>query len=304
MIQIDHLTVRYGDECALVDPENRLVARTLETDWNERLQDLADAQKAYAAQHPTDTQIISTAAQMKDVVSHLAEHWFTEAITERDKKDLLRCLIERVFLERQPKIIRVRVQWYGGGSSELDVPKYLFSAPHLYHRIRNLAREHPDAEIAEILNHSGVKTIKGRPWTARRVMDFRRSNVIASEFTTQTKLRSMDSGYVTSAEAAAQLEVSQSTIQKWYKAGIVCGKHAGGQTQLWILGNDEMLYRLKGNASLDARMVSVRSLCRTQHKSFDEVIAWTMQTGHGLYRLRRGTELVFFVLPAESSVPQ
>lgn len=284
-----------------VDPENRLVARTLETDWNERLQELEAAQTAYAHQRPTDAELVSAAAQMQRVVGHLAEHWFAEGLNVQDKKDLLRCLIERVFLERQPKTIRVRVQWYGGASTELEVPKYLFSAPQLYHRIRDLAREHPDAEIAQLLNESEIKTVKGRPWNPRRVMDFRRSNAISSEFTTQTQLRSTESGYVTSAEVAQRLAVSQSTIQKWYRVGLVSGKHATDQTQLWIRWSDEMLDRLKGNASLDPRMVSVRSLCLKQHKPFEEVIAWALQAGHRLYRLRWGSKLAFFVLPTSAS---
>lgn len=283
-----------------VDPENRLVARTLETDWNARLQELEEVRQTYANQRPTDTELLSTAVQMRAVVEHLAEHWAAEGLNVQDKKDLLRCLIERVFLQRHPKTIRVRVQWYGGASSEFEVPKYLFSAPQLYHRIRDLAREHPDAEIAELLNASGIKTVKGRPWNARRVMDFRRSNAIASEFTTQTQLRSQESGYITSAEAAQRLDVSQSTIQKWYQVGILSGKHASDQTPLWIQWSDALLDRLKGNAPLDPRMVSVRSLCLTQHKPFDQVIAWALHAGHGLYRLRWGSKWGFFVLPVDS----
>ena len=62
-------------------------------------------------------------------------------------------------------------------------------------------------------------TVKGKLWTPRRVMDFRLSNAIPSGFTTHAELRLPASGYITSAEAAVQLGVSQSTIQKWYKTG-------------------------------------------------------------------------------------
>jgi excisionase family DNA binding protein len=112
------------------------------------------------------------------------------------------------------------------------VPKYLFSSPRIYHRVRDLARTRTDAEIAAELNREGTKTVKGKPWTPRRVMDFRLSNAIPSGFTTNTELRIPDSGYITSAEAAEQLGVNQTTIQKWYMSGVLTGKQDGRQAPL------------------------------------------------------------------------
>jgi hypothetical protein len=240
---------------------------------------------------------------MQAVVAALPELWYAEAMTIQDKKECLRCLIEQVFLESRGKVIRARVGWYGGVVSELDVPKYLFSAPHLYHRVRDLARSHTDAEIAEQLNEAGLRTVKGRPWTARRVMDFRLSNAIPSGFTTTAALRVPQTGYLTSAEAARQLGVSQSTVQKWYRLGVLNGKHDGGPSSLWIRWTEEVGERLGGGATPDPRMVSVRRLCQTQGKGPDEVLAWAQREGHAVYRLRRGCSLRFFVLPQPCSLP-
>jgi len=195
------------------------------------------------------------------------------------------------------------VGWYGGALSELDVPKYLFSSPRLYHCVRELACSHPDAEIAEMLNLEGIKTVKGRWWSPRRVMDFRLSNGIPSGFTTNRELRLLDAGYITSAEAAVQLGVCQSTVQRWYDLGILPGKHAGGQSSLWIQWTDTLAYRLLGGAAPDPHMVSVRSLCRIQRKCPEEVLAWAQEHGHEVYRLRRGDAMRFFVLPQEGSPP-
>lgn len=63
-------------------------------------------------------------------------------------------------------------------------------------------------------------------------MDFRLSNAIPSGFTTNTELRIPDSGYITSAEAAEQLGVNQTTIQKWYMSGVLTGKQDGRQAPL------------------------------------------------------------------------
>ncbi len=289
-----------------VDPANRLVAATLETEWNERLVELESAKVAHQAARPTPSQLQSTLSQMGEVVTHLRDYWYQDSVTNQDKKDLLRCVIERVLLEKQAgdRVIRAEVCWQGGATTTIEVPKYLFSAPHLFHRITELARELPDEQIAEALNAVGLETVKGRPWSARRVMDFRLSNGIPSGFTVAPHLRLTGNGYLTTAEAASRLEINQTTVQKWYKLGLLKGKHAGGQKALWIEWTEEAEARLGGHASFDQRMTSVKSLCKSQSKTWEQVIRWCVGEGHQIYRLRRGTTFRFYVLPVSSSLPR
>ncbi len=280
-----------------VDPANRLVAQTLETEWNTRLLEVEAAKRQYAAQRVSDQDLTSTLAEMQEVVSHLRDYWYGTTISEQEKKEIVRCLIVEVKLENQGKLLRAYVQWQGGTVTALDVPKYLFSTPAIYHRISQLAEAHPDSEIATILTAEGLTTVKGKQWTARHVMDFRHSNAIPSRFTNAARLRMPDSSYLTSAEAAEQLEIEQTTVQKWYKMGLLQGKHAGGQSQLWIAWTEDVRERLSGHATPDARLVSVRALCRTQGKSPSEILRWAQAEGHAIYRLRRGTAMRFFILP-------
>ena len=281
----------------LVDPANRLVAATLESEWNEKLVALDTARREYEAQKPGGYQRKSTLEQMESVVTHLPQYWHSQDISPEDKKELLRCIIQQVVLENQGKVIRTQVHWHGGTTSELDVPKYLFSPPHLYHRIGQLAQEHTDTEIACLLNEQGITTVKGKSWTVRRVMDFRLSNHIPSGFTTNVTLRIPKSGYITSREAAEQLQINQTTVQKWYRLGVLDGKHDGGQSPLWIRWTGETWKRLGGTAKPDPRMVSVRSLCRTHNKRPDEILLWAKAGEHIIYRLRRGSTMRFFILP-------
>jgi hypothetical protein len=287
----------------MVDPENRLVAHTLETEWNERLAILEEARRSYEAQRLTAYELQSTLEQMQHCIAHLCEYWYADSFSMEDRKNLLRCPVEQVFLESRGKVIHAQVNWYGGAVSDLDVPKYLFSAPHIYHRIRDLAGTHTDAQIAAMLNQEGLKTVKDKSWTAKHVMDFRRSNGIPSGFTASTAFRIPDSGYITSAEAAAQLDVSQSTIQRWWRLGVLSGKQDNRQSLLWIRWTDDVVCRLGGGATPDPRMVSVRLLCASQGKRPDEVLAWAQVSGHTIFRLRRSSAMRFFILPGESSVP-
>jgi DNA invertase Pin-like site-specific DNA recombinase len=287
-----------------VDPANRLVAATLETEWNARLVEVEAANRAYQAQRPTAHQLSSTLMQMREVLTHLRDYWYQDGVSNQEKKDLLRCVIERVTLEKQvsDKVLRAEICWQGGTTSTVEVPKYLYSAPHLFHRITALARELPDAQIAEALNAEGLETVKGRSWSARRVMDFRLSNGIPSGFTVTPSLRLTDNGYLTTAEAAARLEINQTTVQKWYKLGLLRGKHAGGQKALWIAWTEEAEQRLGGQACFDPRMTSVKSFCKLQGKTWEQVIRWCVEEGHQIYRLRRGTTFRFYVLPASRSL--
>lgn len=286
-----------------VDPDNRLVAQTLETEWNQKLLTLEQTRKACAAQKTSPYEMQSTLEQMQTVVSQLRDIWSGGQISMQDKKELLRCLIEKVFFENRGRLIRARVCWYGGATSELDVPKYLFSSPHLYHKITHLAETHTDREIAAWLNQAGVTTVKGKAWTSRRVMDFRLSNAIPSGFTTNAELRIRDTGYITSAEAAKLLGVNQTTVQKWYRCGFLPGKHDGGQTPLWIKWSEELEYRLTGGATPDPRMVTVRSLCQQMGKTREEVYAWALENNHTIFRLRRGISMRFYILPKDTSAP-
>lgn len=282
----------------MVDPANRLVAQTLETEWNQRLEELAQVRKEFQLRRSKQRPLSSTLTEMKQVVEQLNYYWHNGTLTQEDKKQLVRCVVERVFLQRQGKVIRTQISWYGGAISEVDVPKYLFSTPHLYHRVRQLAHTQTDLEIAVTLNAEGLRTAKNKLWNIRRVMDFRLTNEIPSGFTKDAELRISNNGYLTSAEAAAKLTLSQSAIQRWYKLGLLSGKHASGQYHLWISWNEDLEYRLSGNAQPDTRMVSVRRLCREQKKSWEEIVSKAQIEGHKVYRLRRGSKMHFFILPA------
>lgn len=278
-------------------PRARLVAATLESEWNQALHQLAAAQQAYEAQKPTAYELKSSRTAMHDIIAHLRHYWFTAELPIAEQKEILRCLIERIVLARTEKMLHTTIHWQGGMQSQLEVPPYLFSSPYLYWRIAELARVHTDREVAALLNEEGSQTVKGRPWSERRVMDFRRSNAIPSGFTSQAELRLVDTGYVTSAEAAHQLGLTVSAVEHWFKQGILTGKRDKPGAPLWIAWSAEVLYRLQGSATPDLRMVSVRSLCQTRAQRPPAIFTWANDQGHAIYRLRRGTALRFYILP-------
>lgn len=284
-----------------VDPDNRLVAHTLETEWNQALLALEEAKVAHAAQKPEAYELQSTLTEMNNVIANLRHYWYSDQLPIKEQKEILRCLIDRVVLATTEKMINTTIHWQGGATSELEIPKYLFSSPHIYWRISELAKSHTDREIAGILNDEGMQTVKGKPWNNRRVMDFRLSNSIPSGFTSRPDLRLTDSGYVTTPEAAQALGVSVSAVRSWYKRGILQGRCDRAGTAIWIAWSQDVLERLDGSASPDPRMVSIRSLCKSLELRPPAVYQWALQEGHSIYRLRRGKSFYFYILPNKVS---
>jgi Recombinase zinc beta ribbon domain len=280
----------------LVDPANRLVAQTLEAAWNERLAEL-EAARAEDQRRQRQAPPVSTPEQMREVLGQLRQRWYSDHIQVQEKKELLRCVIEQVRLATKGKVVRAEVVWQGGARSELDVPKYMGASTAAYHRVIALAQTHTDAEIAEQLNAEELRTMRGKPWTARRVMDFRVSNAIPSGLTASPTMRLPETDYLTSAQAAERLGVDQSRIQTWFRWGVLSGKQDAEQRQVWITWNADVAHRLTGGATLDASMVSVRMLCAEQGKLPNQVLGWASTQGHAIYRVRRGTSFRFYILP-------
>jgi hypothetical protein len=280
----------------LVEPDQRLVARSLETAWNERLTALEAARAEYARRAPPPP-AASTPAQMRAMLAELRQVWHGGTLAAQDKKELLRCVIEQVELATDGPVVRAEVVWQGGARSPLDVPKYLGASSAAYYRARALARTHTDAAIAAALNAEGLPTMKGKPWTARRVLDFRRSNAILSGLTASPTMRLPDAGYRTSAEVAAALGVDQTRLHKWFRCGVLAGTQDAAQRQLWIAWTAEVAERLGGGAAIDAGMISVKRLCAERGKRPDDVLAWAAAAGHAIYRVRRGTAWRFYIRP-------
>ena len=92
----------------VVEPENRLVGRELERRWNVRLVELDKVrQKAEAAKKQTLALSDEDIARAEQLAGHLEEVWNAETTTNRDKKRLLRCLIEvQLTTEEKRYVIR------------------------------------------------------------------------------------------------------------------------------------------------------------------------------------------------------
>jgi DNA invertase Pin-like site-specific DNA recombinase len=164
-----------------VEPENRLVARTLERQWEEKLQ----AARALEEEDHRQQQRLPrhlTAAE-REMIRQLAQDvprlWAAQSTTAAEKKALLRLLIERVdvLMEKDTEQVEAVVHWAGGSQTRTRLLRpvgrlrQLAKHEELLERLRALRQQGLTGEqIAETLNAEGWKTPTQRsPFNVRLV---------------------------------------------------------------------------------------------------------------------------------------
>jgi DNA invertase Pin-like site-specific DNA recombinase len=110
-----------------VDPDNRLVAATLEQRWETALAQLKRAEEALQERAKPPSPLLPLSAELQTafqaVGKHLPDLWQQNVLSQQQKKALLRCLIDKVVLHRsQPDQVHARIVWRGGEVSVLEIP--------------------------------------------------------------------------------------------------------------------------------------------------------------------------------------
>ena len=214
-----------------VEPENRLVARTLETEWEKKLQDqrTAEAELARKEQEQRLQLTDGQREQIRALGSDLKRVWDAPTTTDRDRKELLRSLLEEVKINVLPEENKAHVLlcWKTSTVSELDVvwrvprPATIRTDEETIELLRRLAVHHPDTVIAAVLNRQGRKTATGESFTANRVSSLRRHWNIPCY---QAPATPPEGELLTVQAAANQLGVAASTLLRWLNDGFVAGE--------------------------------------------------------------------------------
>jgi hypothetical protein len=113
----------------LVRPENRLVADTLEREWNEKLRQLAEAEQEYIRVSESDAHTVSDEdrQRIQSLVSDLPRVWNDPRTPSRERKRMLRLLVDDVTLLRE-EVIRIQIRWKGGATTQMERPLPLNAA--------------------------------------------------------------------------------------------------------------------------------------------------------------------------------
>ena len=220
----------------LVRPENRLVADNLERLWNEKLSCLAQAEEEYRRASKTGGGVVSNEdrERIQSVASDLPRVWNDARTSSRERKRMLRLLIEDVTLMRD-EVIRIDIRWKGGATTHLEQPLPL-SAPDLRRTpagiremVRAMAADHTDQQIAQTLRARGLRTGTGCSFTRILVRNIRTTYGIES--LGQCLRRE---GWLTVPEMASILKVHSSTAKRFAKEGVLHAVHADDRGQILI----------------------------------------------------------------------
>ncbi|HEX6668334.1 MAG TPA: helix-turn-helix domain-containing protein, partial [Gemmatimonadales bacterium] len=216
-----------------VDPDNRLVARGLEAAWEKALTELAATEAELARREQARPRAL-TDTEHADILAlgdNLGQVWDAPTTTDRDRKLLLRTLIDEV------KVTVVRdddaghtdllIRWKGGALTELTVPgrrrqPTIRTDEDTVDLIRRLAVHYTDDKAAGILNRQGRRTARGLTFTATRVASLRQHWNIPGHSPGRPK--APDGELLTIAEAARELGVAASTLHRWINDGFVAGE--------------------------------------------------------------------------------
>ena len=229
-----------------VEPEHRLVARGLEREWENALGQLAaaEAELALREQHRPRTLTSQERERLLCLGTDLGRVWSAPSTTDRDRKQLIRCLIEEVTVNvnrqesittnqqksvtanRQEGRATLTIRWQGGAITELAVPlrrhqRRVRTDEDTIELIRRLAVHYDDGRIAGILNRQGRRSARGERFTAIIVGGLRRYRSIPAY---KPPAEPPDGQLLPVGKAADELGVAASTIFRWLQAGFIPGE--------------------------------------------------------------------------------
>ena len=211
-----------------VEPENRLVARSLEARWEARLTALAEAEQALEAASDALPPLPSR-DDLEKLAADLPRLWHAPATSSKDRKRLLRTLIADVTLLPEPDHgkIRIGIRWHTGATDELCVARAVHpgtakrSPSPAVEMVRQLGPVTPAAELAGQLNAAGLATGHGRPFDAKAVQWIRHAYNIPAP-------APYADGEISVTEAARQLGCSTGVIYDWIQAGQLDARRGAG----------------------------------------------------------------------------
>jgi hypothetical protein len=239
-----------------VEPEYRLVARSLERDWHEKLTALAQRERDYAEMRLTAWSPVSEAERQGiiDLVHDLPAVWCAKTTTHAERKHVVRLLMKDVMLTKLGQAVRVDVRWQTQACSTLEVPRpqpaYVVrrTAPEVIECIRQWAPDPTDIELAERLNQEGYRSGQGGAFTASKVDWLRYTYGIKSGCPlgpAACPRGQRGDGRYSARTAADLLNVTVYTIADWCKTGKLDGVQVAPHGPWWVQLTPELISALR-----------------------------------------------------------
>jgi DNA invertase Pin-like site-specific DNA recombinase len=267
-----------------IDPDHRVVARTLEREWNDKLTEVERLEREYHDVRRQEAIEFSAAdrAQILALAADLPAVWHAPTTTHAERKNLLRIVVRDVTVSRievPARQVRVQVLWQTRTVSDFTLPradKYTAQATPrgTIELLRELyvVNKQSDAQIATELNRRGLLTGQNRPWAVPTV---RRARYDIGCYRPSPKARRPPDrnpdGLLSVHAVAARVGVKPGVIRYWAHAGVLEPvAHGGPGRPHWFALDDATLARL--------RAVAEQWRCRRAGATGNKEIAVTPET--------------------------
>jgi DNA invertase Pin-like site-specific DNA recombinase len=211
-----------------VEPENRLVARNLETRWETKLATLAEAEAALeAARHQVPA--LPTRTDLERLAADLPGLRQAETTSNKDRKRLLRTLIADITVLPEPDhaMARIGIRWHTGATDELAVARVVHpgtakrSPSPAVEMVTRFGPTTATAELAELLNAAGLTTGTGALFDIKAVQWIRHAYHVPAP-------TPYAAGEISVAEAAERLDCSIGVVYDWIKTGKLAARRGSG----------------------------------------------------------------------------
>jgi DNA invertase Pin-like site-specific DNA recombinase len=239
------------------EPENRLVARTLERRWNEKLQQLAELEEAYQKAHQVQRLKLNSVQrqQILQLANDIPTLWHANSTTNLERKEILGLLVKQVAItpiDAPERSTRVQILWHTGATSELIATRPTiaekFRTPNeVIQLVEELAVGRTDSEIAHELNRRGLVGGTGRAFTKKGVAWIRWKFGIYKPNCDPLVAKSGVSpeGYYSTSALASLLGVGIHTIYYWRDKGIIQAFQETDRSPWWYIVTPQVLDTLR-----------------------------------------------------------
>jgi hypothetical protein len=234
----------------VVEPENRLVTRTLERAWEEKLQAQQTLEEEYHRFLQQQPRVLT--AQERDAIRQLTADipalWSAATTTDADRKEILRQVVEQVEVEAQgtSEQVRVRITWAGGGQTDgglvRPIARYQDRSDYarLGARVQELTAAGWSLEaIAHQLKTDGSPPLhRGQDWSVSSVQTLRRQLGLGHTHRHGSSREALgpDEWWVTA--LAGRLQVSPSSLRYWIEHGVVRARKEQAGWHRWMVWAD------------------------------------------------------------------
>jgi DNA invertase Pin-like site-specific DNA recombinase len=259
--RVEHEAERARRRYLHVDPTNRLVAASLEADWNDRLRAVAETRDRVEQQRAADRAAFDERAQqrIRALAADVPAVWDAPATTPRERKRILGLLLEDVTLLRQDDQITLSIRFRGGATTTLRVPVRIGAwrgrktPPTVVARAATLLASHTDADVAALLNADGLTTGAEAPFDVAAMQWLRQRYGLSSR-----REHLLAAGTLTAAHLAARLGITASQVRHWRADGHLTATRCNDKEWLYDPIEQQSLWIQERAACEDRRLATPR----------------------------------------------